>query len=219
MAKGNRYMQDHAPGRSFPVHGGTCYVVDEPLEDVPVVDESVLDSPDVATIETGVTLDTEDGFVYLSQSFARHLHSLHWLVSTASLVLAVATAVTDWQYVTGTGHVLTWPVLLVIGLVGPGLRGAQLLWHRLRGFTFESRIPISAIETVELTTTDIRWYLKTRRTVPTFVVRYRDAGRTKRRRILLNPRYEDEHLRTGMDAFGSAGLSVHVDESAHELVP
>lgn len=78
---------------------------------------------------------------------------------------------------------------------------------------------MTAIETVALTTTDVRWYMKTRRTVPTFVVRYRDAGRTKRRRILLHPRYEDEHLRTGMDAFESAGLSVHVDESAHELVP
>lgn len=70
-----------------------------------MVDESVLDSPGVVTVETGVTLDSEDGFVYLSQSFARHLHPLHWLVSTAIILLAAATAVTDWQYVTGTGYV------------------------------------------------------------------------------------------------------------------
>jgi hypothetical protein len=182
-------QSDH--GTSFPVHGGTCTVVD----------------------------DGGEGQVRIQQSVFRHVHGLVLFLAVLSVVLALVTAFTGWQYVTGTGEVLTWLDLLVLGLVAPVLQAATVGWRRVRGYTGASRLAFERIERVELTTTSIQWYVKTRRTVPTFVVTYRTDGTEKRRRIMLDPRYEDADLQRALDAFRDAGLTVAVDDSARDLLP
>jgi len=200
---------------SFPVHGGTCTVVEYRHGETGAVDVDDL-GENAIQIEGGPT--DEDGIVHVRQTVFRHLHWLAWLLAALGVAMAAATLLTDWRYVTGTGEPLGPAEALVLGLIVPGTRALQLAWRRRRGYTAASTLRFDDVESVELTTTSIRWYMKTRRTVPVFVVAYRVDGAEKRRRISLKRRWTDEDLRAAVDAFRDAGLPFRVDDDARELL-
>lgn len=207
-------MQPPDDANSFPVHGGTCTVVENPRDGVAVVDERDRD-PDAVVVDADIP---DDGFVLLRQTVLRHLHVVFWLVAVASVVAAAATAFTDWRYVSGAGRAYGWLEFLALGFVVPALRTLQVGWRRLRGYTGAARLSFGNVESVELTTTAIRWYAKTSKTVPLFVLTYRTDGTRKRRRIMLKRRWTGEDLVRAVDAFRDAGLRVRVDDDARPLL-
>lgn len=161
---------------------------------------------------------SDGGFVLVHQTVLRHLHGAFRLVAVACVVAAAATAFADWQYVSGTGTTYGWLDFLLVGLVVPALRALQVGWRRLRGYTGATRLSVGDVESIELTTTSIRWYAKTARTVPLFVVTYRTDGERKRRRIVLEPRWAAEDPQRAVDAFRDAGIRVRVDDDARDLL-
>lgn len=173
---------------SFPVHGGTC------------------------------SLATDEGVVRFEQSVGRHMHPLAWLFSTAALSAGLYGAATGWQYTAGTGELIGWPAFVAMGAVAPSIAVGRILVYRAHGFTGADVIPLADVESVRVTTTDVRWYFKTRKTVPVVLVGYRDDGTPRKRRVMLSPRFDDADVDRVVRTFEDVGVTVEVEGAVRELL-
>lgn len=177
-----------ATARSFRIHGGRC------------------------------TLSSLDDEIRIRQSFLRHHHLLGWLLTTLSLGFGGYSLLTGWTYTAGTGVLVGWEFFLPVAgylLAIPAFRRA-IDWYN--GYTNATTVPLSAVEAVTLTTTDIRWYFKTQKMVPVCEIRYRSDGERHRRRFKLQLRSETDEVHDVVDAFEGCGVRVRTDRSASEFL-
>jgi hypothetical protein len=153
----------------------------------------------------------------LNQSRFRHMHALGFVFSALSVGTALVALATDWQYV-AEGQVVEWWLIGGIGLWLPAATYGRVAWRRLRGYTGTRRIPLRSIEDARLTTESVRWYWKQRRTVPLLIVTYRADRRHCKRRVLLEPRFDDDDVTDLVAALRNAGIRVAIDDSVEDAL-
>jgi len=120
---------------------------------------------------------------------------------------------TGWRYTAETGGAVGGWHLLAVGLA-VGLGGAvAALRRRRRGFG-PGTVALSSVTGARVTTTRVRWYLKTRRAVPVLVL----EADTGTRRVLFRPRYDPTDVRRTVDALEAAGVDVTVETAARGLM-
>lgn len=148
----------------------------------------------------------EGGALIIKQSIFRHLHQFTWLFSIVFILLGIYSYLTGWIYTRGPP--LDWKLFLIFGLYAPGLKILRILLDRIKGFTWDGEIPLNSIVDVNVEEEKMRWYLKERKIIPAFIIRYEKNG-LKKRRIRLNVRYHEEEFKEGKKFFERLGFKVN----------
>lgn len=176
--------RDPAPTRrSFRIHGGEC------------------------------VLSPTDGTVRIDQSVRRHHHPLGWLLTGLAVVGAGYGLATGWRYPVGGDASIGWLAFALIAAYMLALPGWRYAREYLRGYSRTTTISIADLEDVRLTETRVRWYVKTRRTVPACELRYRTDGETRRRRFKLPLRSGRREIQAAVDAFEDLDIPVETERT------
>lgn len=150
--------------------------------------------------------EIKDDALIIKQSIFRHLHLFTWFFSIVFISLGIYSYITGWIYTEGAP--LDWKLFLIFGLYAPSVKILGILLDRIKGFTWDREIPLDSIEDINVEDEIRRWYLKERKIVPVFIVRYEKNG-LKKRRISLNLKYYEEEFKEGKKFFEQLGFKVN----------